>query len=725
LLKWRILMRQIFVVGCLSILLTACGGASNSSPEGGGGNNGGTFPEEPSVNDRDGDGVDDDVDAFPDDSTETADTDGDGVGNNADAFPDDSTETADTDGDGVGDNADTFPNDSTETADADGDGIGDNADLDDNNDGVRDDLFQLVEATMADVHAALAGEQVSENGESLSCVDITQQYIDRILAYNDNPQPNGGLPIFGVLAIMPNAIAQAQALDDLYASDGGVGERYLHCMPVLLKDNYDTFDYPSTQGSYSMLGHQAGVDANSVQGLREAGALILGKANQDEFAFFTAGFSARAIQVRNPYNTQESSAGSSSGTGASLAANFALGGTGSDTCQSIRHPSSVGGLVGIRPSLGVVSQHGIYPLSHVRDTGGPMTRSVTDSALMLTAMGKYDSRDPKAAAFPADQRPASYADYLNRELHGLAGRSIGVVRDLGGNTSAAGTGTQGDLIAAAVAKMEELGATVYDVYLPDYRSLGGGSSHYDMNEYFAVFESEGGVSPRQCVSSSAVFADGQESAHNRDEVCSEIEGIVESARVGPRTAGLFALTAVGDPNQAPTEEQLQAIVDMRAYVTAEMDAIKNVAGEPVISADGTAVSVDALIFSPGPSGGRTCDFGSTTQMGSIVVPVGFDESVGVPRGMEIFVRLFDEGTGIGIAYDYEQATKHRQPPNISPAPGSNNGTISEFNARVQTAIAAYGAVAPEELPLDAYSAALIEIIGPLQSEQEPEPEQEQ
>jgi amidase len=106
------------------------------------------------------------------------------------------------------------------------------------------------------------------------------------------------------------------------------------------------------------------------------------------------------------------------------------------------------------------------------------------------------------------------------------------------------------------------------------------------------------------------------------------------------------------------------------------------------------------------------------------VPVGFDESVGVPRGMEIFVRLFDEGTGIGIAYDYEQATKHRQPPNISPAPGSNNGTISEFNARVQTAIAAYGAVAPEDLPLDAYSAALIEIIGPLQSEQEPEPEQE-
>ncbi|MFT7405608.1 amidase family protein [Zhongshania sp.] len=671
---------------------------------------------DPKRADSDGDGVSDSQDAFPTDSAETADTDGDGVGDNGDAFPEDASETKDTDGDGVGDNADAFPSDSSESADADGDGIGDNADIDDNNDGIRDDLFQLVEATMADVHAALAGEQVNEDGEPLTCVAITQQYIDRILAYNNNPQPNGGLPIFGVLAILPNAIAQAQALDELYASDGGIGDRYLHCMPVLLKDNYDTFDYPSTQGSYSMLGHQAGVDANSVDGLRKAGALILGKANQDEFAFFTTGFSARAIQVSNPYNTRESPAGSSSGTGASLAANFALGGTGSDTCQSIRHPSSVGGLVGIRPSLGVVSQHGIYPLGHSRDTGGPMTRSVTDSALMLTAMGKFDERDPKARAFPADQRPDSYALYLNREQYGLAGRSIGVVRDLGGNTSATGTGAQGELIDAAVAKMEELGASVYNVYLPNYRSLGAGSSHYDMNEYFAVFESEGGTSARRCVSSTAIAIDGEESAHDRDDQCFGLEGIVESARVGPRTAGLFALTALGDPNMPPSAAQLQAIVDMRAYVTGEMDVVKDENGESIMGPDGATVSVDALIFSPGPSGGRTCDFGSTTQMGSIVVPVGFDNSVGVPRGMEIFVRQFDEGTGIGIAYDYEQATKHRRPPSIVPAIGSDNANVSEFNARVQAAIAAYAAFPPEDLSPEAYRAALEELLGPLPTE---------
>jgi|GEM_PF-146208 len=670
---------------------------------------------DPLLADSDSDGVSDSQDAFPNDASETADTDGDGVGDNADAFPNDASETSDADGDGVGDNSDAFPNDSTETADADGDGIGDNADIDDDNDGIRDDLFQLVEATMADVHAALAGELVDEHGEALNCVAITQQYIDRILAYNDNPQPNGGLPIFGVLAIMPNAIAQAQALDALYASDGGIGDRYLHCMPVLLKDNYDTFDYPSTQGSYSMLGHQAGVDANSVQGLREAGALILGKANQDEFAFFTTGFSARAIQVSNPYNTSESPAGSSSGTGASLAANFALGGTGSDTCQSIRHPSSVGGLVGIRPSLGVVSQHGIFPLAHSRDTGGPMTRSVTDSALMLTAMGKYDPRDPKAAAFPAEDRPETYAQFLDRDLHGLAGRNIGVVRNLGGNTDATGTGRQGELIAEAVAKMKELGANVYDIYLPNYSSLSAGSSHYDMNEYFAVFESEGGTSARRCVSSTRVALDGEESAHDRDDQCYGLEGIVETGRVGPRTAALFALTAAGDPNQAATAAQLQAIVDMRTYVTGEMDLIKDINGDPVIGPDGGTVSVDALIFSPGPTGGRTCDFGSTTQMGSIVVPVGFDESVGVPRGMEIFVRQFDEGTGIGIAYDYEQATKHRQPPNIVPAVTSEISTISEFNARVHAAIAVYAEQPPEDLAPEAYQAALEELLGPQQT----------
>ena len=485
-------------------------------------------------------------------------------------------------------------------------------------------------------------------------------------------------------------------------------------MPVLLKDNYDTHDHPSTSGSYAMLGHQAGVDAESVKGLRAAGALILGKANQDEFAFFTTGFSARAIQVSNPYNTAESPAGSSSGTGASIAANFALGGTGSDTCQSIRHPSSVNGLVGIRPSLGVVSQHGIFPLSHARDTGGPMTRTVRDAALMLTAMASVDPRDPRTLDYPATARPQSYAEFLDRERHGLSGRRIGVIRDLGGNTNAAGTGAQGELIDAAVRDMQDLGAEIYDVFLPDFTSRGAGSAHFDMNDYFKVFESEGGTSPRRCVSSS--FATGS----NGRENCLGIEGIVESLRVGPRSAALMASTAAGDPDRQPSEDELAAMAAERDEVTRIMDALTDAEDNPVFDGSGNRVRLDALILSPGPSGGRTCDFGSTTQMGSVVVPVGFDPSVGVPRGMEIFVRRFDEGTALGIAYDYEQATHHRAPPDIQPSPLSSNDTIATFNARQQQALMTATSPAPEDIPLETYQQALQELLGvPAASQQTP------
>lgn len=566
-------------------------------------------------------------------------------------------------------------------------------------------VFDIVEADLAGVHAALAGDAVLADGSSLTCVSLVQMYMDRIFAYNDTPQPSGGLPIRGVLSLNPHALDIAAELDAAYDRDGGVGERYLHCMPVLLKDNYDTYDHPSTSGSYAMLGHQAGVDAHSVVGLRAAGAVILGKANQDEFAFFTTGFSARAIQVSNPYNTQESPAGSSSGTGASLASSFAIGGTGSDTCQSIRHPSSVNGLVGIRPSLGVISQHGIYPLSHARDTGGPMTRSVRDAALMLTAMAGVDPRDPKTLAFPATARPDSYLTYLDRERHGVKGRNIGVVRQLGSNSSPAGSGAQGELIAAAVSKLEDMGATVYDAYLPEFTSRGAGSAHFDMNDYFKVFEAEGGSSPRHCVSSlNATATNGREN-------CVGIDGVLESARVGPRTAALYALVAAGDPDAEPTQDALDAIVAEREYVTAVMDALVDADGNPVRDAAGNRVRLDALILSPGPTGGRTCDFGSTTQMGSIVVPVGFDDSVGVPRGMEIFVRQFDEGTGLGIAYDYEQATQHRAPPDIVASPLTTDDNLAAFNARQQQALMTATSAAPEDLPLAVYQQALMELLG--------------
>lgn len=567
-----------------------------------------------------------------------------------------------------------------------------------------DAVFELIEADMASVHNALAGKSLLEDGSVLTCESLVQMYIDRILSIDNFPQPSGGLAVRGVLHINEHALDQARALDTLYASEG-VGERYLHCMPVLLKDNYDTYDHPSSSGSYSMLGHQASIDAKSVEGLRAAGAVILGKANQDEFAFFTTGFSARAIQVTNPYNTAESPAGSSSGTGASIAANYALGGTGSDTCQSIRHPSSVNGLVGVRPSLGVISQHGIFPLSHARDTGGPMTRNVRDAALMLTAMAGVDERDAKTLAFPEQQRPDNYADYLDREAYGVKGRHIGIARQIGTLTTPYGTGAQGELIEAAADKLAEMGAYIHDVYLPDFENVGAGSRHFDMNDYFRQFELEGGHSARRCVSS--VFA----SEANGRQDCAVDEGILESLRVGPRTAPLFALVAADDPGLEPSEEELDGIVAQREYVTAMLDTLTDAEGNVVLDDNGDTIRLDALLLSPGPTGGRTCDFGSTTQMGSVVVPVGFDESVGVPRGMEIFVRQFDEATALAIAYDYEQATLHRSPPELVANPVADLPLIGEFNANLQQALMTATSAAPEDLPIEVYIQALYELTG--------------
>ena len=325
---------------------------------------------------------------------------------------------------------------------------------------------------------------------------------------------------------------------------------------------------------------------------------------------------------------------------------------------------------------------------------------------MLTAMAGVDPRDAKTLEYPQSARPASYLEFLDREIHGVAGRHIGIARQIGSMDQPAGSGAQGELIQAAADKLAEMGAQIHDVYLPDFENRGAGTRHFDINDYFRVFEAEGGHSARRCVSSSLATETNDRSG------CLAADGIVESARVGPRTAGLMALVATSDPDQAPTEAELQAIVDQRDYVTGMMDALVDAQGEPVIGSDGRQVRLDAIILSPGPTGGRTCDFGSTTQMGSVVVPVGFDNSVGVPRGMEIFVRRFDEGTALGIAYDYEQATGHRAAPAIEPTPLASQTNIADFNARQQQALMTATSAAPEDVPLEVYLQALQDLAGP-------------
>ncbi len=551
--------------------------------------------------------------------------------------------------------------------------------------------FELVEATVADIHAGFAGQQTQADGSPLSCVALYQLYVDRIAAINDFPQA-GGPPVRGVSAINPKALEEAQALDALYAAEG-IGKRPLHCVPMLLKDNYDTFDHPSTSGSYSMLGHQAGVDANAVAGLRRAGALILGKAHQDEFAFTVMGTSGRGVQTSNPYDTSQNPGGSSSGSGASIASNFAAIGTGTDTCMSIRYPSSVNGLVGVRPSVGLVSQHGVFPLTHARDAPGPMARTVRDVALALSAMAGADPRDPKTleyrnAAYP--QRPGDYTLFLDRTRFGLKGRKLGFVTQFG-SVNSAGSGEHLALLRTAMDAMRALGAEVYDVQLPDFVSASAGAMHFEWNQYFRDFERENGSrAPRRCMTSSNAGSNS----------CLATDGIFETLLVGPVANALVGAAVPSDPEAGPNPAILKQHADTRDYVQAFMDDYQ--------TGDGRPVRLDALLIRPGSSP-RTCDFGSTTQMPSVVVPTGFTAD-GVPKGIEILARRWDEPTALGLAYDYEQATHHRRPPVLAANPAAQTLVVAEFNRFQQQVLAAALNENPQALPVAEYAALVAEYV---------------
>lgn len=552
--------------------------------------------------------------------------------------------------------------------------------------------FVLEEATVSDIHAGFAGIQTLEDGSPLTCVKLYEMYTRRIAAIDDVPQA-GGLPVNAVLRINTAALAEAQALDDLYAQEG-LGNRPMHCVPMLLKDNYDTFDHPSTSGSYSMLGHQASIDAHSVAGLRRAGALILGKANQDEFAFTVMGTSGRGPATRNPYDTAQDPGGSSSGTGAAIASNFAAVGTGTDTCMSIRYPSSVNGLAGIRPSVGLVSQHGVFPLTHSRDAPGPMARTLHDAVLALSAMAGADARDPKTLEYSNPRyptRPTDYTQFLDREKYGLKGKKLGFVK-LMGTLDTAGSGEHLALIEAAIAEMRTLGAEVYEVEFPDFVSVAASAMHYEWNEYFRQFEAENGyAAPRRCLT--ALNA-GQ-------NTCSVGDGVLDSALISPVAIASVGSAALSDPDTPPDPAKLQQHIDTRDYVQALMDAY------PLPDGGGT-VRLDALLIRPGSSP-RTCDFGSSTQNPSVVVPIGLTTD-GVPKGIEVLARKWDEPTAIGIAYDYEQATHFRTPPVLMGNPLGENVAVDEFNRAKEELLLGLLDEDPYALPVEEYLRVIADYV---------------
>src|SRR5215467_4961753 len=313
--------------------------------------------------------------------------------------------------------------------------------------------FHLQEATIASIHAALAAGQ-------LTCAQLTRLYLDRIAASNMQ-----GPALHAIITVNPKAMETAAEMDRSYrANSATVGP--MHCIPTILKDNFNTFDMPTTGGNISMKTSTPPADAFTVARMRKAGALILAKANLQEFARGGMSISSLGGQVRNPYDLGRTPGGSSGGTGAAIAANFAVLGTGSDTGQSIRSPASANNLVGIRPTRGLVSRSGVVPNSQTQDEIGPITRTVMDAALLLDVMAGYDPADP-ITAFGLRHIPKSYTQLLSKDA--LKGARIGVMSNMFGKEDRHHEVNK--VLDGVAAKMESLGATIVRFDLPEYDVL--------------------------------------------------------------------------------------------------------------------------------------------------------------------------------------------------------------------------------------------------------------
>ena len=411
----------------------------------------------------------------------------------------------------------------------------------------------------------------------------------------------------------------------------------MHGIPIIVKDNYDTTDLQTAAGSRALAGWVPPDDAFLVTKLREAGAIIIAKSNMHEFAYGITTLGSLFGQTRNPYALDRNPGGSSGGTGAAIAANFAAAGMGSDTCGSIRIPASHNSLVGIRGTQGLASRSGIIPLSSTQDIGGPIARTVTDAAIMLDAIVGYDPTDPLTAA-SVGNTPKSYTDFL--QLAGLHGTRIGLLTTLLGTDPA--DAEVASVVRGAVDEMNGHGVEVVYVTIPDLADLLTDRANgflvlrqdfkFDLNAYLAARPS----APVRTLEE--VLASGK--FHPAVETNLRNSQAVESRETQEYFAHIVKRNVLREAIQkAMVDNRLEAL----AYPTIRRKA--NVIGEMQM--------------------GSNCHLSANSGLPAIVVPGGFTPD-GLPVGLELLGRAWSEPQLIKFAYAYEQATRHRRPPDSTP-----------------------------------------------------------
>ena len=494
--------------------------------------------------------------------------------------------------------------------------------------------FQVIETSIDVIQAAYKSGRLTAH-------QLTQLYLDRIAAYDKK-----GPMINAVITINPNALADADKLDAAYKASGPVGP--LHGIPVLVKDEIDTAGMPTTLGTVIFKDYRPTRDAFVVDKLRKAGAIILGKTTLSEFARGDTYGSMFGV-TRNPYDPERTVGGSSGGSGASVAANFATVALGEETLASIRRPGGWNAIVSMRPTPGLVSRSGMwdgYPT--IAAQMGPMARNVTDLAKLLDVMVGYDPEDPLSAA-GVGKYDGSYTRFLDR--NGLKGARIGILRESVGNASEPGSADFKKVDAVFeknIAELKAAGAVIVDpVVIPDFKALlakryaDGVGSDQALKLYLAR-------------NPNSPFKTRQDIINSPDLEKSFFKSTVDLWK------------APIDADAAKYGEYLRArdqlaINVLKVMADNRLDAIvhKTVEHQPTLIQDG--------INPPYVSQKGIPTFNTFLGYDSVItVPSGFTTD-NLPVGISFFGRPYSEPTLLKLAYAYEQATHHRVPPKTTPA----------------------------------------------------------
>jgi amidase len=488
--------------------------------------------------------------------------------------------------------------------------------------------FDVTETSIADVHAAM-------RAGTLTCRELVTDYLERIAAYDRN-----GPALNSLIVVNPAALAVADSLDRRARSGRLAGA--LHCIPIIVKDNFETTDLPTTAGSLSLEGMRPARDAFMVRRIREAGAVVLAKSNMAEFAFtpFETVSSILPGYTKNPYALDRVTAGSSGGSAAAVAASLGEAALGTDTGNSIRGPSAHQALVGIRSTMGLTSRDGVAPLNLASDIAGPMARTVADAVTIFQVVAGEDAADTVTAR-SRGRRAADYTTSLKRDA--LRGARIGVLRQAYERPS-----TDPEVVrvfTAALDDMRRQGAVVVDSAMvagldEHLRALTGSCNQFkfDLEAWLAR---QGDRAPVHTVAE-----------------------ILKSRRFHPtiqprlEAAQAESLPPARNPG-CRNRDEFRAW--LRTAVTGMMDSLR----------------LDALVYPTWsnpprligdlntPAGDNSQLFSPSTGFPAITVPTGYTRGQ-LPAGVTLFGRAWSEPTLIALAYSYEQATRHRRPPSSAP-----------------------------------------------------------